>query len=189
MAAIANSFNNDIIKTLNNAIINPAATTQTKSEWGLVSYFARVNYGFKNKYLLEASFRTDGSSRFGQENKWGYFPSASVAWRVTEEDFMQGIEAISELKLRASYGVTGNFNIGNFQYLGTVSTVSYSPDNETGNATAQTSLENPSLSWEKTKGYDFGLELGLFNNRLNFNFDYYDNRTTDMLYSVNVPGV
>src|SRR5690606_31422482 len=102
---------NEIIKTLNNAIINPNTTSQSKTEWGLVSYFARLNYGYKNKYLVSASFRTDGSSRFGIENKWGRFPSASVAWRVTEEDFMQNIPLISNLKLRASFGVTGNFNI------------------------------------------------------------------------------
>src|SRR5690606_12147734 len=102
---------------------------------------------------------------------------------------MKSIPTISELKLRASYGVTGNFNIGNFQYLGTVSNISYSPGNSTVNGLAQSSLENARLSWEKTKGYDFGLEIGLFDNRFNINFDYYDNRTTDMLYSVNTPAV
>jgi TonB-linked SusC/RagA family outer membrane protein len=189
IVAVTNSFNNDKVKTLNNALINPNRTTASKSEWGLVSYFARVNYGYKNKYLLEASFRTDGSSRFGPDNKWGNFPSASAAWRVSEENFMQDISAISELKLRASYGVTGNFNIGNFQYLGTVSNVNYSPENNTVNGIAQTSLENRTLSWEKTKGIDFGFELGLFNNRLNLSVDYYDNYTTDMLYNVNTPAI
>jgi TonB-linked SusC/RagA family outer membrane protein len=189
MAAVANSFNNDIIKTLNNAIINPAASTQSKSEWGLESYFARINYSYKNKYLVEGSMRTDGSSRFGPNNKWGYFPSASVAWRVTNEDFMKNISKISELKLRASYGVTGNFNIGDFQYLGAVSTVRYSPGNQTVNAVAQTSFGNDDLSWEKTKGYDLGLDLGLFNSRLYLTFDYYDNQTTSMLYALNVPAI
>jgi TonB-linked SusC/RagA family outer membrane protein len=189
MNAVPNSFNNDKVKTLNNAIINPSNSSQSKSEWGLVSYFTRVNYGFKDKYLVEASFRRDGSSRFGPENKWGNFPSVSAAWRVSEEGFMKSIPGISELKLRASYGVTGNFNIGNFQYLGTVSNISYSPGNSTVNGLAQSSLENAGLSWEKTKGYDFGLEIGLLDNRFNINFDYYDNRTTDMLYSVNTPAV
>lgn len=189
MYAVPNSFNNDKVKTLNNAIINPSNSSQSKSEWGLVSYFARVNYGFRDKYLVEASFRRDGSSRFGPENKWGNFPSVSAAWRISEEGFMRNVASISELKLRASYGVTGNFNIGNFQYLGTVSNISYSPGNSTVNALAQTSLENARLSWEKTKGYDFGIEIGLFNNRFNINFDYYDNRTTDMLYNVNTPAV
>src|SRR5690606_24774335 len=141
MNAVPNSFNNDKIKTLNNAIINPSNSSQSKSEWGLVSYFARVNYGFKDKYLVEASYRRDGSSRFGPENKWGNFPSVSTAWRISEEGFMKEISAISELKLRASYGVTGNFNIGNFQYLGTVSNIRYSPGNSTVNGLAQSSLE------------------------------------------------
>ncbi len=189
LSAVTNSFNNEIVKTLNNAIINPSGTSQSKSQWGLVSYFARLNYTYKDKYILEGSYRTDGSSRFGRDNKWGAFPSASAAWRVSEEPFFSGIDPVSELKLRASYGVTGNFNIGNFQYLGTVSSVTYSPDNKTVNGIAQSSIENPLLSWEKTKGIDFGLDLGLFSNRVNLNIDYYDNRTTDMLYSVNTPAI
>jgi len=187
--AVSNSFNNDKVKTLNNAIINPANTTQSKSEWGLVSYFARVNYGFRDKYLLEASFRRDGSSRFGPENKWGNFPSISAAWRLSEEEFIKNIPNLSEFKLRASYGVTGNFNIGNFQYLGTVSTVNYSPNNMLVNGIAQNSMANPKLSWERTKGYDFGFEISFFQNRFNINVDYYDNLTTGMLYNVNTPAI
>jgi len=189
LTAVANSFNNDIIKTLNNAQINPLSTTQTASEWGLVSYFVRANYAYKNKYLIEGSFRRDGSSRFGPDSKWGDFPSASIAWRVAEEDFMDAIPSISELKLRASVGVTGNFNIGDFPYLGAVSIVHYSPADETVNAIAQSTVANPTLSWEKTKGYNLGLDLGLFESRLNFIFDYYDNQTTGMLYNVNTPAI
>jgi TonB-linked SusC/RagA family outer membrane protein len=189
MSAVANSYNNDIIQTLNNAIINPSTSTQTKTGWGLISYFARVNYAYKEKYLFAASFRTDGSSRFGSQNKWGYFPSVSAAWRITKEEFMQNLPAISELKLRASYGVTGNFNIGDFQYLGSVSNVVYSPNNATVNGIAQTSFENSALSWEKIKGTDLGFELGLFNNRLNISFDYYNKRTDGMLYAVNIPAI
>ncbi len=189
MAAVANSFNNDKVKTLNNAIINPSATTSSATEWGLISYFARVNYGYKSKYLLEASFRRDGSSRFGPDNKWGNFPSISGAWRVSEENFMKSVPAISELKLKASYGITGNFNIGNFQYLGTVSNAVYSPGNVTLNGIAQTSMANSELSWEKTKGINLGFELSILQNRIGLSVDFYRNRTTDMLYSVNVPAV
>ncbi len=189
MAAVANSFNNDKVKTLNNAIINPSATTSSATEWGLISYFARVNYGYKDKYLVEASFRRDGSSRFGPDNKWGNFPSVSGAWRVSEENFLKSVRAISELKLKASYGVTGNFNIGNFQYLGTVSNAVYSPGNVTVNGIAQTSMANNELSWEKTKGINLGFELSLLQNRVGLSVDFYRNRTTDMLYSVNVPAV
>lgn len=189
MAAVANSFNNDKVKTLNNAIINPSATTSSNSEWGLISYFARVNYGYKDKYLIEASFRRDGSSRFGPDNKWGNFPSVSAAWRVSEEDFMKSIPTISELKLKASYGVTGNFNIGNFQYLGTVANAVYSPGNVTVNGITQTSMANNELSWEKTKGINLGFELSLLQNRIGLSLDFYRNRTTDMLYSVNIPAI
>ncbi|WP_339925988.1 TonB-dependent receptor [uncultured Cyclobacterium sp.] len=189
MYAIPNSFNNDKVKTLNNAIINPANTTQSKSEWGLVSYFARVNYAYNDKYLLEGSFRRDGSSRFGPENKWGNFPSLSAAWRLSEEEFIKNIPNISDFKLRASYGVTGNFNIGNFQYLGSVGSVSYSPNNLLVNGIVQNSMANPRLSWEKTKGYDFGFEISFFQNRFSLNVDYYDNLTTGMLYNVNTPAI
>jgi len=187
--ALPNSFSNDIIETLNNAIINPSNTTSSKSQWGLISYFGRINYAFKNKYLLAASFRTDGSSRFGSDNKWGYFPSISGAWRISQEPFMQHATSINELKLRASYGVTGNFNIGDFQYLGAVGNVVYSPDNETIKGIAQTSIDNPTLSWEKTKGLDFGFDISLFESRINFTFDYYDKLTEGMLYSVNIPAI
>lgn len=189
MAATTNSFNNEIVQTLNNAIINPSGSSQSKSQWGLISYFARVNYAYKERYLLAASFRTDGSSRFGTDNKWGNFPSVSAAWRVSKENFMRNIPVVSELKLRGSYGVTGNFNIGDFQYLGAVGSVLYSPNSTTVKGTAQTSIDNPNLSWEKVKGYDLGLELGLFGNRVNVNVDYYDKRTDGMLYAVNVPAI
>lgn len=189
MAATANSFNNDIVQTLNNAIINPSASSQSKSQWGLISYFARINYAFKDRYLFAASLRTDGSSRFGSQNKWGSFPSVSAAWRVSQEDFMRNVTPVSELKIRASYGVTGNYNIGDFQYLGAVGSVLYSPNSTTVKGTAQTSIDNPNLSWEKVKGYDLGLELGLFQNRVYVNFDYYDKRTDGMLYAINVPAI
>lgn len=187
LAAVANSFNNDIIQTLNNALINPSASTSSKTQWGLISYFGRVNYGYKEKYLLTASLRRDGSSRFGYNNKWGYFPSLSGAWRISKEDFFQGIPLLSDLKLRASYGETGNFNIGDFQYLGVVSNAVFSPDNKTVNGIAQVSIANPDLSWEKVESYDVGVDIGLFSNRLNMSIDYYDKRTNGMLYQVNVP--
>lgn len=187
LSTLQGSFGNDIIKTLNNAIISPSGSYTRKSVWGLVSYFSRINYGYRDKYLLAASLRTDGSSRFGSENRWGYFPSASIAWRVSEEDFMREIPAVSELKLRASYGVVGNFNIGDFQYLGTIADVSYSPNNELAKGAAQASLGNPRLGWEETRSYDFGLELSLFDYRLNMVLDYYNKSTTNLLYNISIP--
>ncbi|MDF9798903.1 TonB-linked SusC/RagA family outer membrane protein [Catalinimonas alkaloidigena] len=189
MGAEAGSFGNDIVRTLNNAIISPTSSYTSKSEWGLVSYFSRVNYDYENKYLLSASFRTDASSRFGPENRWGNFPSASAAWRVSEEAFMQQLAPVSELKLRASYGVVGNFNIGDFQYLGTISDTYYSPDDILVKGQAQTTFGNPELRWERTESFDIGVELGLFNNRVNFVFDYYNKNTNDLLYNVSIPAI
>jgi len=189
MTAVPGSFGNNIVRTLNNAIIDPSGTRTTKSQWGLSSYFSRVNYGYREKYLLSASFRTDGSSRFGPENQWGYFPSASVAWRVSEEGFFQDVPLISEMKLRASYGVVGNFNIGDFQYLGTIADTYYSPDGELIKGQAQSTFGNSALKWERTESFDFGVELGLFNNRVNVVFDYYDKRTNDLLYNVSIPAI
>ncbi|GGH03263.1 SusC/RagA family TonB-linked outer membrane protein [Parapedobacter pyrenivorans] len=187
--AVAGSFNNETIRTLNNAIIDPSRSYTTKSRWGLISYFGRVNYAYKGKYLVSASFRTDGSSRFGPDNRWGNFPSASIAWRVSQEDFMQGNTVISELKPRVSYGVVGNFNIGDFSYLGTIDDVYYSPDDALTKGWAQNAIGNGGLQWERTESYNIGLDLGLFNNRLTMAADYYQKKTTNLLYDVSVPAI
>jgi TonB-linked outer membrane protein, SusC/RagA family len=187
--AVAGSFNNEAIRTLNNAIIDPSRSYTSKSRWGLISYFGRVNYAYKGKYLLSASFRTDGSSRFGPDNRWGNFPSASIAWRISQEDFMQGNTVISELKPRISYGVVGNFNIGDFRYLGTINDVYYSPDDVLTKGWAQNAIGNGGLQWERTESYNVGLDLGLFNNRLTMAADYYQKKTTNLLYDVSVPSI
>src|SRR5690606_32302789 len=189
MGAKPRSFSNEIIHTLNNAIINPAATRSSESHWGLASYFSRINYSYQDKYLLSASFRTDGSSRFGPNSRWGFFPSASVAWRMSQEEFLIDNPVISELKLRASYGEVGNFNIGDFQYLGLIGDGYYSPGGELTVGQAQSSLGNGDLQWETTTSYDVGLDFGLFDGRVNLVFDYYDKRTNDLLYNVTTPGI
>jgi TonB-linked SusC/RagA family outer membrane protein len=187
--AVAGSFANDRIWTLNNAIISPSGSYSQKSQWGLASYFGRINYSYRDKYLASGSLRTDGSSRFGSENRWGLFPSGSVAWRLSEEDFMRDINSISELKLRASYGVVGNFNIGDFQYLGLIGETTYSPDGDLTQGQAQFSFGNPELKWERTQSYDIGIELGMFQNRVNLVFDYYNKLTTDLLYNLSIPSI
>ncbi|GAA4320072.1 TonB-dependent receptor [Compostibacter hankyongensis] len=189
LGVLPGSFNNDIIETLNNATISPTASGTSKSQWGLVSYFGRINYGFKDRYLVSASYRTDGSSRFGPRNRWGSFPSVSAAWRISQEDFFRNVPVISNLKIRASYGIAGNFNIGDFQYLGKISDTYYSPDGELTKGQAQSNFGNAELQWEKTKSTDLGIELGLFSDRLNFVFDYYDKRTYGLLYNVGIPAV
>ncbi|MGK6352065.1 SusC/RagA family TonB-linked outer membrane protein [Parapedobacter sp. DT-150] len=187
--AVAGSFNNETIRTLNNAIIDPSRSYTTKSKWGLVSYFGRVNYAYKGRYLLAASFRTDGSSRFGPDNRWGNFPSASIAWRISQEEFLRGNRVISELKPRLSYGVVGNFNIGDFSYLGTVSAVYYSPDDVLTKGWAQNAIGNAGLQWERTESYNAGLDLGLFDNRITIAADYYRKKTSNLLYDVSVPAI
>lgn len=153
----------------------------------LNSYFARVSYTFNNKYLLTATGRIDGSSKFGPNTKYGFFPSAGVAWRVSKENFMKDIESISELKLRASVGKTGNQEIGSYvsqTYVG-VGSVVLGNSSQTG--IYPSTMGNPDLKWESTTQYDGGLELGLFNNRLNLTVDYYYKVTKDMLLDVPLP--
>jgi len=153
----------------------------------LASGLARVNYRLMGKYLLTLSMRADGSSRFGANNKWGYFPSGALAWRMSDEKFIQQIEAISDLKLRLSYGKTGNQEIGSYNslyqyasntyYLNGTRVVGFSPNN----------IANPNLSWESTAAFDGGIDLGLFGNRITFTGDYYNKKTTNLLFNVTIP--
>ena len=168
------------------ATINNATSGASSSAFN--SYFGRVNYTFKNKYLLTLTGRADGSSRFGENNKFAFFPSGALAWRVSEEDFLKGNPVISNLKLRTSYGLTGNSEIPPYSSLSLLSSnylTSYSDTRISGTGISR--LANPDLRWEKTAQTDFGLELGLFNGRLNLEADYYYRLTTDMLLDAPVP--
>ena len=187
MGIVANSYSNNVIQTLNNAIISPTLTRTTKTSWGLVSYFGRINYDYQEKYLLAASLRTDGSSRFAQDNKWGLFPSVSAGWNIAKENFLSDSKLLSNLKLRASYGETGNFNIPDFGYLGSIGNVYYSPNGVLTTAQAPTNFGNSELGWEKNKSYDIGLEAGFLNNRINFVIDYYNKETSGLLYQESIP--
>lgn len=151
----------------------------------LTSYFGRVNYAFKDKYLLTATFRADGSSRFGKNNKFGYFPSASVAWRASEEQFVKDWGIFSNLKVRASYGLTGNDRIPNYSALARMGVKIVSTDGETvSKGLAPDNILNPDLKWETTSQFDAGIDMGFFDNRLNITADYYHKRTTDLLQNV-----
>lgn len=189
MVIVPGSFGNSAVWTLNNAIISPNGTNTTKSQWGLTSYFARVNYDFDSKYLFSASLRTDGSSRFGPDNRWGYFPSASAAWRISQEPFFKNVRAIDEMKIRASYGAVGNFNIGDFAYLGNIGDAIYSPGGVLVQGKAQSTFGNSKLNWERTASYDFGVEIGFLKNRLNVVVDYYNKTTKSLLYNVSIPAI
>ncbi len=158
------------------------------SEYSILSYLGRLNYSYKGRYLITASMRADGSSRFGADNKWGYFPSVAGAWRITEEDFW-GDNSVSNLKIRGSWGKTGNTAIAPYQSLSTLSSsqvVFNSNDINIGYA-PRSIKPNSSLKWETTEQFDIGMDIGLFNEQLSFTFDYYHKNTYDLLASVVLP--
>jgi len=149
----------------------------TKWEHNLLSVFGRVNYTYDNRYIFNGSIRGDGSSRFGPDNKWGVFPAGSVAWAVTNEGFMDGVPFLTDLKLRASYGETGNEAIGNFQYLGLYGTANYGDTP----GTAPSNLPNPGLKWETTTEWNAGLDASFLSDRLGLVAEIYNKTTDDLL--------
>jgi len=158
------------------------------SQTSLVGFMGRLNYDYKSKYLLTASIRRDGSSVFADGNKWGNFPSFSLGWRVSEESFLKGVEAISELKIRAGYGVTGNQAIGPFQSLAAmVYRDQYIFNNTLYTGVTQTRLANKTLGWEETIQSNLGLDLDLWKNVLHLTFDYFEKKTNNMLFQVLLP--
>ncbi|WP_300703742.1 TonB-dependent receptor [Bacteroides sp.] len=178
-------YADNTIQTLN------AAKTITGStdiqSWTLLSFVARLNYNYKHKYLLSLSYRTDGSSKFGVDNRWGGFPSASIGWIVSEEKFMKAIKPISYMKLRASYGVVGNNNVGNYtQYASMVNTNAVI-NNQYLSGKSLGGFNNAMLGWENTKEWDLGVDFGFLNGRINFSYDYYHKTTEDLLYNVELP--
>ncbi len=163
--------------------------SSNSSRWSLISYLGRVNYSFRNTYLLTASIRADGSSRFGEGNKWGYFPSAAFAWRAINEGFMKNQNFLSDLKFRASWGVTGNTAIDPYQTLNTLTTYNavFGDTRYVGYAPNNNSLANPALKWETTIQTDLGLDVGVLKDRLSLSFDYYNKDTRDLLASIQLP--
>jgi TonB-linked SusC/RagA family outer membrane protein len=171
--------------------LSSGATRQAPSSSGseaiLNSVIGRINYTFKGRYNLTGTFRADGSSRFAANNKWGYFPSIGLSWNVNEEAFLKDIRAISALKLRASFGTVGNQEIGNYQYEATYGTTSnYSFNQALVVGYVRSNLENPDLKWEQTAAYNVGFDLSVLKSRLNFVFDAYYKKTSDLLLSTPV---
>ncbi len=184
----ARNFPNDLVHTLNAGQVQSG--NSSVQEWSLLSYLGRANYSYKDRYLLTATIRFDGSSRFGANNRYGTFPSVAAAWRISEEPFAGNIQFLSNLKLRLSYGTTGNNAIGNYAPIGLVgnSNQTFGPGSgSTYSAIFPTTTSNPSLTWEKAKKVDIGLDLGLFRERIALILDYYNNRTSDLLLNVNLP--
>ena len=158
------------------------------NEWGLLSAVARINYNYRNRYYVTASTRMDGSSRFSK--KWGTFPAVSAAWRISNEKFMRNASWISDLKLRASFGVTGNNSIGNYQHLSLMTGSNYvfgSGGEHIENGVRISTSGNDELTWEKTRQIDVGFDISLFRDRVNIIADYYDKRTEDLLLSLQTP--
>jgi TonB-linked SusC/RagA family outer membrane protein len=176
-------FPSDAYKQIASAAVKSGGTS-TRSEYSFVSYFARANYAYKGKYLASVSAREDASSRFGANSRYGFFPAGSLGWILSEEDAFKDISYLSNLKLKASYGLTGNADIGDYSALGL-----FSGDASYNGSAGQRffQIANPNLKWEKTAQYDVGVQFGFFNNRLSGEFDYYRKNTRDLLLDVNVP--
>ena len=185
--ASGNTFPDDLVRFIGSASIRSSNSYQ--NGWTLMAYFARANYSYLDKYLLSASFRREGSSRFGEFNKFGDFPAASLGWRVSEEPFMKEVTFINDMKLRASWGVTGNNNIGNYPSLAFVGNNNYILNNAFAAGKVISSFSNASLKWEKSNQIDLGLDLATMNNKLLFTFEYYQKLTNDMLLPVSIPAV
>ncbi|MDQ3290794.1 MAG: SusC/RagA family TonB-linked outer membrane protein, partial [Bacteroidota bacterium] len=184
----ADTYADDRLPTIQGGLnINRGGTSSDVQEWSLTSVLSRLNYNYKGKYLFTAAVRSDGSSRFGSANRWGTFPSASVGYVISDEEFMRSLPKISFAKIRASYGVTGNNNIGNYTPYALINnTVNAAFGNNVAPGSAIVSLANPNLSWETTKQFDAGLDLGLFNDRITFMYDFYKKKTTNLLYNVQI---
>jgi TonB-dependent starch-binding outer membrane protein SusC len=189
VSAGAQGFTNDMLS--NNSLqagSTPGIPISSVNKWTLLSYLGRANYNYKGKYLFTASIRSDGSSRFGKSNKWGYFPSLAFAWRVIEEDFLKNVDAISDLKLRVSWGKTGSTALAPYQSLNLLNSFQTIFNNDLNIGIAPgTDLANPDLKWETTAQTNIGLDIGLISNRLRLTLDYYQKNTVDLLAIVPLP--
>lgn len=182
------------IKTLNAANkISWTGTGSEGSEWAIMSYFTRLNYNLADKYLLTVNARADGSSKLASGHKWGYFPSFSAAWRISEEKFMRTFKWIDDLKLRGGWGQTGNQSgLGDYSYLASygINRLQWFGEGNDANAVPtriQRTLGNSELTWEKTSQTNIGLDLTVLGNRLTFTMDYYYKKTSDMLIKITLP--
>lgn len=185
----SNRYPNNLVPTLSavSGIITNGSSN--KYEWSLLSYLGRFNYSYYNKYYLTASIRTDGSSRFGADNKYGVFPSLALAWRISDEDFLKDAGFLTELKLRTSYGKTGNNNIGNYDHYATINYEKYPLGGSPIGGYAPGRLANPSLTWETQQQINAGIDAAFFDGRVAVTVDHFLSRNTNLLLNVNVPDI
>lgn len=182
-------YSSYVIKTLNAANGITGSSSETKNV--LLSYFGRLQYSFRDKYLLSASIRRDGSSRFGSNTKWGTFPSASVGWRTSEENFFKSLNAkfINDLKLRASWGKSGNYNIGDYSSIPVLAVYNYTFNSALATGQAPAASTNPDITWEESKTFDAGFDIAFLKNRITGSFDMYSKLNYNLLLNVPIPGV
>jgi TonB-linked SusC/RagA family outer membrane protein len=189
--AFRDNFPNNSLYELNAAASSNQQSSGSASEWGLRSFFGRLNYSFQGKYLFEANARYDGTSRFPGAGRWGLFPSVSAGWRISEESFIRdNIFWIDNMKLRASWGRLGNQNVGTYPYQNILSLgQNYSFGGTLYPGARLTTLANSDITWETTAITDIGLDVDAFRGKFGFSFDYFDKRTSDILYNVSVSQV
>ena len=185
LSANAINFGDDLVGNISGGTVNSGREAIDRET--LMSFLARVNYTLNEKYLFTATLRRDGSSKFGPNQRWGNFPSGSVAYRVSEEPFLKAIPAISDLKLRAGYGLTGNNNIGNYRYLAQLAPNNYIIGDANAPGLTPNSFPNADLAWESMSQYDVGIDLALFKNRISLTADYYNRTNRDMLFEIQTP--
>ena len=181
-------FSDDFFEDNNmSAGTTPDAPESSYDRWAMNSYFLRFAYTYKDRYSATVTGRVDGSSKFGENNKYAFFPSAGLAWNVIQEDFMQDQSTISNLKLHTSYGLTGNSEIGVYKSLATVTSETLLLNGTRNSYSYLNRLPNSDLKWEKTAQFDIGFDLGLFNNRITLDASYYNKKTSDLLLDAPVP--
>ncbi|WP_420151121.1 SusC/RagA family TonB-linked outer membrane protein [Spirosoma sp.] len=181
------SFPNDLVETLNAGVVTSGSSTA--SEWAMISYLARAQYNFQNKYFLTAAIRRDGSSRFGTDTRWGYFPSVSAGWMISDEAFMSNLKFVSSLKLRASYGIAGNNQIPNYGAISLLGSTNYVSGSALASGLTIANIANPNLKWERTGQLNIGVDLRVLNDRVGLSAEFYNSVTRDMLLNVPVPDI
>ncbi len=180
------NFSSDDIPYLSNATSITSGTSNI-TEYALLSLLGRINYNYRGKYLISAAIRRDGSSRFGASKRYGYFPSISGGWVVSEEKFMQAVPHLDMLKLRASYGITGNDNIGNYTHIANIGEYNYVFNGTLVSGASGSNIANTDLAWERTAQFDFGVDITMFNNRFSLSYDYYKKATDNMIQDRPIP--
>ena len=186
--ASATDFPNDEIG-LSDMSLGKAGTPLSNENYDdkLVSFFARANYDFADKYIFTASLRADGSSKFGKNNKWGYFPAVSAAWRLGEEEFIKKLGIFSDLKFRIGYGLAGNNRIGSYNSLAILESITIASGDGTASGYAPAQIPNPDLKWEANKTFNLGMDFGFFNQRLTISPEFYINKSSNLLLSAELP--